>query len=285
MLTQKRIHCCTILQILKKIVVQPWGWYIGKHLRYCLCTSHIDKHLNYYSRVKLENIIRLKHWCRRRGYTGCKRTPKSFGLFKIREKSLKIREKSWTILENSRKIWAKSMKMLAKYLKFWENYLKVRLEMPLNVVWFWCSGAQRGKNHMKTFFWRLYPKNNLCGRKFSHKDLPKRFSGKFGENRAKIFLTPKNLPAPISMGWNTMYHESSIYQTKYCKTTFLALLRLSYTRFNRPVLGKTTLLRQKSKQTHDYYRIATKLAKACLWKETFLSKESDTKTLQSIYFA
>jgi len=32
--------------------------------------------------------------------------------------------------------------------------------------------------------------------------------------------------------------------------------------FNRPVVGKTTLLRQKSQQTHYYYRIATKLAKA-----------------------
>jgi len=32
--------------------------------------------------------------------------------------------------------------------------------------------------------------------------------------------------------------------------------------FNRPVVGKTTLP-QKSQQTHYYYSIATKLAKAC----------------------
>jgi len=32
--------------------------------------------------------------------------------------------------------------------------------------------------------------------------------------------------------------------------------------FNRPVAGKTTLLRQISQQAHYYYRIATKLAKA-----------------------
>jgi len=31
---------------------------------------------------------------------------------------------------------------------------------------------------------------------------------------------------------------------------------------NRPVVGKTALLRHKSQQTPFYYRIATKLAKA-----------------------
>jgi len=51
----------------------------------------------------------------------------------------------------------------------------------------------------------------------------------------------------------------SIYQTKYCKTTFLALPCISYILFNRPVAGKTALLSQKSQQTH-YYRIATKHA-------------------------
>jgi len=57
-------------------------------------------------------------------------------------------------------------------------------------------------------------------------------------------------------------YELSIYQTKYCKNTFLALTRLSYITFNRQVVSKTTLLRQKLQQSHDYYRIATKLAKA-----------------------
>jgi len=36
---------------------------------------------------------------------------------------------------------------------------------------------------------------------------------------------------------------------------------LSYILFNRPVVGKTALLRQKSQQTHYYYITATKLAK------------------------
>jgi len=59
-----------------------------------------------------------------------------------------------------------------------------------------------------------------------------------------------------------MHNGLSIYQTKYCKTTFPALPCLSSIIFNRPVVGKTALLRQKSQQTHYYYRIATKLAKA-----------------------
>jgi len=59
-----------------------------------------------------------------------------------------------------------------------------------------------------------------------------------------------------------MHKGLSIYQTKYCKTTFLALPCLSYIIFNRPVVGKTTLLRQKSQQTHYYCRIATQLANA-----------------------
>jgi len=59
-----------------------------------------------------------------------------------------------------------------------------------------------------------------------------------------------------------MHNGLSVYQTKYCKTTFLALPRLSYIIFNRPVVGKTKLLRQKSQQTHYYCRIATKLANA-----------------------
>jgi len=59
-----------------------------------------------------------------------------------------------------------------------------------------------------------------------------------------------------------MHNGLSIYQTNYYKTAFLALPCLSYILFDRPVVGKTALLRQKSQQTHYYYRIAIKLAKA-----------------------
>jgi len=62
-----------------------------------------------------------------------------------------------------------------------------------------------------------------------------------------------------------MHNGLSIYQTKYCKTTFLAFPCLSYILFNRPVVGKTSVLRLKSQQTDYYYRIATKFAKACLY--------------------
>jgi len=61
-----------------------------------------------------------------------------------------------------------------------------------------------------------------------------------------------------------MINGLSIYQTMYCKTTFLELPRLSYITFNRSAVGKTILLRQKPLQTHYYYRIATKFAKAYL---------------------
>jgi len=59
---------------------------------------------------------------------------------------------------------------------------------------------------------------------------------------------------------NYMHNGLSIDQNKYCKTTFLALPRVSYIIFNRPVVGKI-LLRQKSQQAHFYYIITTKLAK------------------------
>jgi len=59
-----------------------------------------------------------------------------------------------------------------------------------------------------------------------------------------------------------MHNGLSFYQTTYCKTTFLALIRLSYIIFNRPVVDKKRLLRPKLQQIHYYYRIATKLTKA-----------------------
>ena len=58
---------------------------------------------------------------------------------------------------------------------------------------FWKIGAQRGEIHMKTF---LY---DLCGRKYQLQEFPENFLGKFGDIRAKIFRTPKHLPAPTPM--------------------------------------------------------------------------------------
>ena len=54
----------------------------------------------------------------------------------------------------------------------------------------------------RRFFWGVIPKkglHDLCGRKYSHKKFPENFLGKFGENRAKIFRTPKYSPAPTPM--------------------------------------------------------------------------------------
>jgi len=49
-----------------------------------------------------------------------------------------------------------------------------------------------------------------------------------------------------------MHNGLSIYWTKYWKTTFLALPCLSYKLFNRAVVGKTALLRQKLQIKHYY---------------------------------
>jgi len=49
-----------------------------------------------------------------------------------------------------------------------------------------------------------------------------------------------------------MHNGLSIYQTKYCKTTFLTSPCPCNILFNRPVVGKTALLRLKMQQTHYY---------------------------------
>jgi len=82
-------------------------------------------------------------------------------------------------------------------------------KLPENTV---KNGAQRClilKNWRSTcaeshedLFWEVISKDgvyDLCGRKYSHKGFPDNFSGKFEEYRAKIFRTPKTLPAPTHM--------------------------------------------------------------------------------------
>ena len=87
-----------------------------------------------------------------------------------------------------------------------------------------------------------------------------------------------------------MHHGFSINQTKYCKTSFLALPCLSCLLFNRPVVAKTSWLHLKSQQTDDYYRIAPELAKPNLlsvvvvsikyrWREKSLPQENFDLTI------
>jgi len=47
-----------------------------------------------------------------------------------------------------------------------------------------------------------------------------------------------------------MYKGLRIYRNKYCEAAFLALPRIAYIMFNRPVMAKTILLRHNSQQTH-----------------------------------
>jgi len=122
--------------------------------------------------------ITLKHWCRRRGCRGCKHTPKSFDLSKIQRKSLKI--------------WAKT--------------LQIRAKMAPDVAWFQKLTHTVCKKHIKTFlfFLEVIPKKGLhdfVGENLWQK-YHKSFWGMFEEILAKIFYTPKNLPAPASVRWN-----------------------------------------------------------------------------------
>jgi len=68
----------------------------------------------------------------RRGCRGCKRTPKSFDLSKIRAKALNI--------------WAKSLKIWAKFLKIHSN--SIRAKMATSVC----------RKTNKDLFWEVLPK-------------------------------------------------------------------------------------------------------------------------------
>jgi len=77
-------------------------------------------------------------------------------------------------------IWAKYVKTFVKPLIISANSLKIRAKMAPIVLWFEKNGDQ--------ITWRLF---SCVGR-----DIFWSFLGKFGKFWAKIFRTPKNLPAP-----------------------------------------------------------------------------------------
>jgi len=122
-------------------------------------------------------------WCRKREY---RRTPKSFDLRKIREKSLKIREKSV-------EIWAKSVKTFAKYLK-------IRVKMVPNLVWIKKRHPTSAESHEVLFFGRSSLKKVYL-KKCTHKKWPNNLLGKFGEIWAKILRTPKRISCSYTYVW------------------------------------------------------------------------------------
>jgi len=87
------------------------------------------------------------------------------------------------------------MKMFAIFLKFLgklpENTDKNGALRCL-ILKNWCP--MWGESH-EDLFLEIIPKMM----KYSHRELPEKFSSKFGEIRAKIFRTPKTLSAPTSM--------------------------------------------------------------------------------------
>jgi len=93
---------------------------------------------------------------------------------------------------DSLKIWAKSLKFRTKSLNIWTKSLKIWAKMAPNFVWLQkmspdvCRKAHGNLfgGHTKSGL------HDLCWRKYVCKTRTK-FSGKFGEIRAKFFTPPK----------------------------------------------------------------------------------------------
>jgi len=116
-------------------------------------------------------------WCRKRGCRGCKRTPKSFDLVKIRQNLCKIRVTMGKICDK-----------LCKSVKTWKSGQKWRTTW----VWFEGNGAQRLQNHMKTFsFFGGHPNWRSSWINDRTKSGPKMFRASLGKFRKKSFAPPK----------------------------------------------------------------------------------------------
>jgi len=106
-------------------------------------------------------VLPNNQWYRRWVWSGCKRTPKSFDLVKIRAKSLKIREKS---VES----WAKCVKtfamMCTDFLK-WRPKSKCRLLNFLKAIFFnffRASSGTFGKNRAWcALIWKKWAENEM----------------------------------------------------------------------------------------------------------------------------
>ena len=122
-----------------------------------------------------------RHWYRRWGWRGCKRTLKKFDLVKIRAKSFKIR--------------AKSLKIFTKSLKIWANSLKIWSKMAPNMVWF---NKMAPKMTWRAFFWKsLFLES---------------FRTSLGEFGQKSFAPPKiRLLLHLCMT-ALLYHFSNMYE-------------------------------------------------------------------------
>jgi len=125
--------------------------------------------------------------------------------------------------------WPKSLKFWLYNLKFWLYFWPIHflhLQLQNN------SGLGVEVN----------PEAYSCTQCFEIKK--NRLLGWYGHKYIKNYSRVKR--ENIIKLKHYMHNGLSIYQTKCCKTTFLALSRLSYIIFNRPVVCKTTLLRHKS---------------------------------------
>jgi len=82
-------------------------------------------------------------------------------------------------------------------VKIWENSLKTLAKIVPNVFDLKKWLPTFAESH-EDLILVILPKagvHDFCRRKYSHNNL----LGKFGESQAKIFSTPKNVPAPTLM--------------------------------------------------------------------------------------
>jgi len=81
------------------------------------------------------------------------------------------------------------LKVFTKSHKIWANFLKIRTKMAPNVVCFEKMALEVISEKVLMIRVGENIRTKSCLKTFC-------FSGKFGKIRAKIFRTPKNLPAP-----------------------------------------------------------------------------------------
>ena len=137
--------------------------------------------------VSSEALIQTFYICRSQWYRrkGCRCTPKSFDLSKIREKYLKICAKSLKIREKSLNILAKSRQKWHPSLFDFKRWRPTFAEIQVKTFF--------GRHTKKRSSWSLW--ENICSQK-SHNNV----SGKFGENPGKYPSHPQTCACSYNYG-------------------------------------------------------------------------------------
>ena len=130
------------------------------------------------------HLVYLYQWCRRRGYSGCKRTPKSFDLLKTWAKSLKI--------------WAKSLKS--------EQNPQISSQNPWTSGQKWCPPFFDFKydvQHLHKNKWRPFVEGHTHRRMWRH------FTGGRKKFALKITICPKNRQFTLKLTF--WFHPNGVW--------------------------------------------------------------------------